>query len=427
MANDGANTNTGGSSSVVAAVYVFFINLVLIASLAVCLVTCLHMFLLFHMISILYFILIMFYLAYFMGNSLDKLLYYSTIQKPYFRQFAPSGFVASMKPPVFEGVNYKRLRARAVLWFQSMSCYNAIYGASEGELNPAQEEAFQKLDTTFKAVLISILGDNIVDSYLSFSNGKDMWDALERKFGVSDAGSELYVMEQFYDYKMVDDRSIVEQAHEIQSLARELENFTCVLPDKFVVGGIIAKLPQSWRNFATSLKHKRQEFSVMDLIGTLDVEEKAREKDTRARGTEGGSNANLVQKRNFQPHKFKNKGKFDDKGKFDGKNKASRSTSFKKKTDKRKGACHVCGDPNHWAPACPNRFDKRQHGKGSKTANVVMDDVEMKDVGYGQRDSNRADGEWLACFCSWCWYGRSEVHFGKDRAPEERASCSLNK
>ena len=51
----------------------------------------------------------------------------------------------------------------------------------------------------------------------------------------------------------------------------------------------------------------------MDLIGTLDVEEKARAKDTRARGIEGGSSANLVQKKNFQPHKFKNKGKFDGK------------------------------------------------------------------------------------------------------------------
>ena len=64
----------------------------------------------------------------------------------------------------------------------------------------------------------------------------------------------------------------------------------------------------------------------MDLIGTLDVEEKARAKDTRARGIEGGSSANLVQKKNFQPHKFKNKGKFDGKAKFDG---------------KKKGVCHV--------------------------------------------------------------------------------------
>ena len=35
----------------------------------------------------------------------------------------------------------------------------------------------------------------------------------------------------------------------------------------------------------------------------------------------------------------------------------------------------------------------------------------------------RPDGEWLACFCSWCWHGRSEVYFGKDRATEEHATC----
>ena len=96
----------------------------------------------------------------------------------------------------------------------------------------------------------------------------------------------------------------------------------------------------------------------MDLIGTLDVEEKTRAKDTRARGIEGGSSANLVHKKNFQPHKFKNKGKFDGKAKFDGKNKVVQHTNFKKKNDKKKGVCHVCGDPDHWAPSCPNRYDK---------------------------------------------------------------------
>jgi hypothetical protein len=38
---------------------------------------------------------------------------------------------------------------------------------------------------------------------------------------------------------------------------------------------IIAKLPSLWRNFATSLKHKRQKISVKNLIASLDVEEKA--------------------------------------------------------------------------------------------------------------------------------------------------------
>ncbi|KAK1648280.1 hypothetical protein QYE76_066085 [Lolium multiflorum] len=233
----------------------------------------------------------------------------------------------------------------------------------------------------FKAALFSILGDNIVDPYMAFDHGKDAWDALEAKFGVSDAGTELYVMEQYYDYRMTDERSVVEQAHEIQSLAKELEQFKCTLPDKFVAGGIIAKLPPSWRNFATSLKHKRQEFSVSDLIGSLHVEEKARAKDTRARSFEGGSSANVVQKKNFQSHKSKNKN--NGKGKFDEKNKASNSTNFKRKTPyKKKGNCHVCGAPGHWAPDCPERHDRR--GNSGKSANVVIGvDTEMKDVGYG--------------------------------------------
>jgi hypothetical protein len=97
----------------------------------------------------------------------------------------------------------------------------------------------------FMGALFNILGDNIVDTYMSFDNGKDVWDALDARFGISDAGTELYIMEQFYDYKMTDDRPIVDQAHEIQSLAKELEQFKCILPGKFVAGGIIAKLPPS--------------------------------------------------------------------------------------------------------------------------------------------------------------------------------------
>jgi hypothetical protein len=55
-------------------------------------------------------------------------------------------------------------------------------------------------------------------------------DALDEKFGVSDTGSELYIMYQFLDYRTVQNRPVVE-AHEIQPLAKELEQFPCVLPN----------------------------------------------------------------------------------------------------------------------------------------------------------------------------------------------------
>jgi len=104
-------------------------------------------------------------------------------------------------------------------------------------------------------------------------------------------------MKQFHDYRMVDDHHIVEQAHEIQAPAKELKIFGCVLPDKFVAGCIIAKLPPTWTNFATYLKHKKQEFGITELIESLDVEKKARVKYVCGKKVgDGSSSAHLVQK-----------------------------------------------------------------------------------------------------------------------------------
>jgi hypothetical protein len=208
--------------------------------------------------------------------------------------------------------------------------------------------------------MISVLVENLVDFYLTATSGKELWDVLETKYGISDTGSELYVMEQLCDYKMADDRSIVEQAHEIQSLAKELEGFKCVLPDKFVAGGIIVKLPPTWTDFATSLKHKRKEFSIADLIGSLDVEENAMAKDTRGKGVVGTSSANMVHKNNSnKSHNNKKKNKQENP------TKTKQTTNFKKKN---KGNCFVCGDPGHFVSECENRKWKGN----KKSRNMVI-------------------------------------------------------
>nr|AAV44166.1 putative polyprotein [Oryza sativa Japonica Group] len=230
---------------------------------------------------------------------------FPTIQKPD-RSFSVVGFAAALKPHAFDGSNYKRWKARALLWLTAMQCFYVSRGKrSEPPLSPEEEAKFEASDCLFRGALISVLADNIVDVYMHMPSGKDMWDALEAKFGVSDAGSELYVMKQFYDYKM----------------------------------------------------HKRQEFSVPDLIGSLGVEEKARAKDVRGKKVEGGSSANMVQKNPHASHNNK-------KVKPDVKPKAA--TNFKKKgKGKAKGDCFVCGKSGHWAKDCPERKDR-------KSANMII-------------------------------------------------------
>jgi 3'-phosphoadenosine 5'-phosphosulfate (PAPS) 3'-phosphatase len=86
---------------------------------------------------------------------------------------------------------------------------HVIQGKPE-QFSPEEEKSFEAADNLFCGAILSILAENLVDMYLMLPSGKDIWDALEAKFGVSDAGGELYVMEQLYDYKMVEDRYVVE-------------------------------------------------------------------------------------------------------------------------------------------------------------------------------------------------------------------------
>jgi hypothetical protein len=106
-----------------------------------------------------------------------------------------------------------------------------------------------------------------------------LWDALNNNYDGSNAGTELYIIEQYHNYKMVDEKCVVEHAHEIHCMVKELELLKIIVPDEFMVGGIIAKLPPSWRDFTTTLKHKRTHMSISHLIASLGVEEKAQAKD----------------------------------------------------------------------------------------------------------------------------------------------------
>jgi hypothetical protein len=124
---------------------------------------------------------------------------------------------------------------------------------------------------------------------------------------------------------------------------------------------IIAKLPPTWTDFATSLKHKRKEFIISDLIGSLDVEEKARAKDTHGKGVVVTSSANVVQKNNSNKSYNNNKMK----NKQENPTNTKHTTNFKKKN---KRNCFVYGDPGHFASECENY--KWMGNK--KSANMVV-------------------------------------------------------
>jgi hypothetical protein len=66
------------------------------------------------------------------------------------------------------------------------------------------------LTTCGVTVVIGALADHVQDVYLYNKTGKELWNALNNIYGGLDAGTELYIIVQYHDYKIVDGKGVVE-------------------------------------------------------------------------------------------------------------------------------------------------------------------------------------------------------------------------
>jgi hypothetical protein len=125
-------------------------------------------------------------------HKMPKIL---TIQKlDCYDRLSVTSFTVALKPNAFDGSNYKWWRDRMILWLTAMNIIHVTKGKPE-QLTSEEERAFTVVDNLFRGTVISVLAEDLVDFYLTATSGKELWDAFETKYDVSDAVSELYVIE----------------------------------------------------------------------------------------------------------------------------------------------------------------------------------------------------------------------------------------
>nr|KAJ0204663.1 hypothetical protein LSAT_V11C500280120 [Lactuca sativa] len=195
------------------------------------------------------------------------------------------------------------------------------------------------------------LSDRLYDLYSPVKDPKELWNALELKYKAHEEGTNKYLVSKYLEFQMVDDKSIMEQVHELQVMVNKLNALTISLSELFQVGAIIAKLPPSWKDFSKRMMHKFEDYSLDDLMKHLHIEEETRIRDKKGKV---GQSVHQV-----------SAGSSSHKGKSGGQNKKNfgpKKQSFKKpghqnpnSKPKRVGPCHVCGEIGHYARECKDR------------------------------------------------------------------------
>ena len=121
--------------------------------------------------------------------------------------------------------------------------------------------------------MLNGLVDALYNMYCKTKMTKELWESLDRKYKMKDAGTKKFVVARFLDFKMVDTKTVMSQVQELQVVLHEIHAEGMILSETFQVAAMIEKLPPGWVDFKNYLKHKRKEMTMEDLVVHLRIEE----------------------------------------------------------------------------------------------------------------------------------------------------------
>ncbi|XP_004510276.1 uncharacterized protein [Cicer arietinum] len=120
---------------------------------------------------------------------------------------------------------------------------------------------------------------SLFDIYQSSISAKELWETLESRYMQEDATSKKFLVSQFNNYKMVDNKSVMEQMHEIESILNNYKQHQMHMDETIIICCIIDKLSPSWKDFKKSMKHKKDDISFEQLGNQLRLAEEYRKQE----------------------------------------------------------------------------------------------------------------------------------------------------
>ena len=121
--------------------------------------------------------------------------------------------------------------------------------------------------------ILSTLTNELFDVYCQYKVAKEIWDALTKKYIVEDARTKKYAIRNFLKFQMTENRDVSSQIHDYHMLVNDLVTKDIKLPEPFVASYLIETLPDFWKDYKNSMKHKRKQMSLKDVIIHIRIEE----------------------------------------------------------------------------------------------------------------------------------------------------------
>ncbi|GJY79369.1 zinc finger, CCHC-type containing protein [Tanacetum coccineum] len=185
-------------------------------------------------------------------------------------------------------------------------------------------------------------------------------DSLEAKYMAEDASSKKFLVSNFINYKMIDSRPVLEQYNELLGILGRFTQHKMNMDEAIQVSCIIDKLPPSWKDFKHTLKHLKEELTLVELDSHLRIGESLKVQDSdkpKGNNVAGPSVVNMVE--------HKNSSRYND-------NKGKRKHHDNTRADpnkKAKPTCWKCGKTGHIKRDCKGvNIGNKANGSGTRSS-----------------------------------------------------------
>ena len=146
-------------------------------------------------------------------------------------------------------------------------------------------------------IILSTLTNELFDVFCQYKVAKEIYNALTKKYIVQDAGTQKYAMGNFRKFQMTGGTGVSAQIHDYHMLINDLVIEDIKLPEPFVVVYLIETFPDSWKDYKNSMKHKRKQISLEDVIIHIRIKEQNETRDKAKKAKELSSMENVVEER----------------------------------------------------------------------------------------------------------------------------------
>ena len=77
----------------------------------------------------------------------------------------------------------------------------------------AQRKKWEEDKLICRGHILNTLSDRLYDLYTSMKPPNEIWNALEAKYKTKIVGTNKFIIQKYFDYKMLDNISVLDQVH----------------------------------------------------------------------------------------------------------------------------------------------------------------------------------------------------------------------